>query len=79
MAAGPRDLPELVQRFTQDVYMCVYTQPDYGRLWHVWLDNFIAAPCFFRLLLINCVVVFYVIIIIYLGIAQALVILCACL
>ena len=30
MAAGPRDLPELVRRFTQDVYMCVYIQPDYG-------------------------------------------------
>ena len=30
MASGPRDLPELVRRFTQDVYMCVYIQPDYG-------------------------------------------------
>ena len=30
MAAGPRDLPELVRRFTQDVYMYVYIQPDYG-------------------------------------------------
>ena len=30
MAAGPRELPELVRRFTQDVYMCVYIQPDYG-------------------------------------------------
>ena len=30
MAAGPRDLPELVRRFTQDIYMCVYIQPDHG-------------------------------------------------
>ena len=30
MAARSRDLPELVRRFTQDVYMCVYIQPDYG-------------------------------------------------
>ena len=30
MAVGPRELPELVRRFTQDVYMCVYIQPDYG-------------------------------------------------
>ena len=30
MAARPRDLPELVRRFTQDVYMCVYIQPDFG-------------------------------------------------
>ena len=30
MAAGPRELPELVRRFTQDVYMCVYIQADYG-------------------------------------------------
>ena len=30
MAASPRELPELVRRFTQDVYMCVYIQPDYG-------------------------------------------------
>ena len=30
MATGSRDLPELVRRFTQDVYMCVYIQPDYG-------------------------------------------------
>ena len=29
MAAGYRDIPELVRRFTQDVYMCVYIQPDY--------------------------------------------------
>ncbi len=27
-SAQPRDLPELVRRFTQDVYMCVYVQPD---------------------------------------------------
>ena len=24
----PRELPELVRRFTQDIYMCVYVQPD---------------------------------------------------
>ena len=24
----PRELPEYVRRFTQDVYMCVYIQPD---------------------------------------------------
>ena len=24
----PRELPELVRRFTQDIYMCVYIQPD---------------------------------------------------
>ncbi len=24
----PRELPELVWRFTQDIYMCVYVQPD---------------------------------------------------
>ncbi len=24
----PRELPELVRRFTQDMYMCVYIQPD---------------------------------------------------
>ena len=30
MATGPRDLPELVRRFTQDIYMCVYIQPDHG-------------------------------------------------
>ena len=29
MTAGHRELPELVRRFTQDVYMCVYIQPDY--------------------------------------------------
>ena len=27
-SAQPRELPELVRRFTQDVYMCVYIQPD---------------------------------------------------
>ncbi len=27
-SAQPRELPELVRRFTQDVYMCVYVQPD---------------------------------------------------
>lgn len=26
----PRELPEFVRRFTQDVYMCVYIQPDAG-------------------------------------------------
>ncbi len=26
--AQPRELPELVRRFTQDIYMCVYVQPD---------------------------------------------------
>ena len=30
MAAGPRELPELVRRFTQDVYLCVYIEPDFG-------------------------------------------------
>ena len=30
MKANPRELPELVRRFTQDIYMCVYIQPDYG-------------------------------------------------
>ena len=25
-----RKLPEYVRRFTQDIYMCVYIQPDYG-------------------------------------------------
>ena len=29
MAARPRELPELVRRFTQDVYLCVYIQPDF--------------------------------------------------
>ena len=24
----PRELPEYVRRFTQDIYMCVYIQPD---------------------------------------------------
>ena len=28
MSTQPRQLPELVRRFTQDVYMCVYIQPD---------------------------------------------------
>ncbi len=27
-SAQPRELPELVRRFTEDVYMCVYVQPD---------------------------------------------------
>ncbi len=27
-SAQPRELPELVRRFTQDIYMCVYVQPD---------------------------------------------------
>ena len=34
MSTQPRQLPELVRRFTQDIYMCVYIQPDvalYGR------------------------------------------------
>lgn len=26
----PRELPEYVRRFTQDVYLCVYIQPDVG-------------------------------------------------
>ncbi len=26
----PRELPEYVRRFVQDVYMCVYIQPDVG-------------------------------------------------
>ncbi len=25
---APRDLPEYVRRFTHDIYMCVYIQPD---------------------------------------------------
>ena len=29
-SSQPRQLPELVRRFTQDVYMCVYIQPDVG-------------------------------------------------
>ena len=28
MSTQPRQLPELVHRFTQDIYMCVYIQPD---------------------------------------------------
>ena len=28
MSTQPRQLPELVRRFTQDIYMCVYIQPD---------------------------------------------------
>ena len=24
----PRELPEYVRRFTQDIYLCVYVQPD---------------------------------------------------
>ena len=28
MSTQPRQLPELVRRFTQDIYMCVYVQPD---------------------------------------------------
>ena len=34
MSTQPRQLPELVRRFTQDIYMCVYIQPDvalYGK------------------------------------------------
>ena len=30
MDTPPRKLPEYVRRFTQDVYMCVYIQPDAG-------------------------------------------------
>ena len=26
----PRGLPEYVRRFTQDIYLCVYIQPDVG-------------------------------------------------
>ena len=26
----PRELPEYVRRFTQDIYLCVYIQPDFG-------------------------------------------------
>ena len=26
----PRELPEYVRRFTQDIYMCVYINPDAG-------------------------------------------------
>ena len=26
----PQDLPEYVRRFTQDIYMCVYINPDTG-------------------------------------------------
>ena len=35
----PRDLPEFVRRFTQDIYMCVYINPDavlYG-WYYIWL------------------------------------------
>ncbi len=28
LSVQPRELPELVRRFTQDIYMCVYVQPD---------------------------------------------------
>ena len=28
MSTQARHLPELVRRFTQDIYMCVYIQPD---------------------------------------------------
>ena len=27
MSTHPQQLPELVRRFTQDVYMCIYVQP----------------------------------------------------
>ena len=30
MSRQPQQLPELVRRFTQDIYMCVYIQPDVG-------------------------------------------------
>ncbi len=30
LETAPRDLPEYVRRFTQDIYMCVYIQPDLG-------------------------------------------------
>ena len=26
----PRELPEYVRRFTQDIYLCVYIQPDFA-------------------------------------------------
>ena len=28
MSTQPRQLPELVRRFTEDIYMCVYIQPE---------------------------------------------------
>ena len=31
LQASPRDIPECVRRFTQDIYMCVYINPDLDR------------------------------------------------
>ena len=31
LKTSPHELPEFIRRFTQDIYMCVYVQPDLGR------------------------------------------------
>ena len=39
MSTQPWQLPELVRRFTQDVYMCVYIQPDVAMYGDYEVDN----------------------------------------
>ena len=40
--ATTQELPEYVRRFTQDAYLCVYTQPDAGK--HMEIEDLIPSP-----------------------------------
>ena len=39
MSTQPRQLPELVRRFTQNIYMCVYIQPEVARCGKEYKDD----------------------------------------
>ena len=39
LQASPREIPECVRRFTQDIYMCVYINPDLDRYGDYFEDS----------------------------------------